>query len=167
MSKRTQSSESKTPRTKSWQSLPEYDKSLSNYDYSTLRVLESVHKRDLGSYRNTHDLYDQENQEEYMLMQKQLSMIKQEIFNRGKDASASPSYINRKEYFDPETSCVVDEHGNDLYSINFNEEEDRYIYENSNNQIVYIEDDYEYPEPSTLKEIHLEWRYWEKLDDEE
>ena len=107
-------------------------------------------------------------------MQQRIVMIKEELSNRMFDINASQTIRETGDYFDPETGLVVDEYGNKKYGIAFNEEEDDYQYDHTNNTTSHPtlenEDDdktnYVYYKNHTRKGLYEDWDYQDELEDD-
>ena len=125
---------SKVSKTSGWTTQSEYDRFLSEtQDISSLKFLKRLYPQKLREYRNSHDLNDITNQQEYKLMQQRYVMINEEIANRMMDINASPTYRREEKFFDRETGLVLNEFHQIEYSIYFNEDEDDELYDHTNN----------------------------------
>ena len=158
MSKK-QWAETKTRRTKSWQSQPEFDNMLGDLDISSLRMLKQKREGDLRSYKTNNDMSNPDIFEEYTYLQQNYKMICDELTHREMDIRASKM---PKERFDSETGLVLDEHGKPIYSIDYNSEEDSLIYRDNTGTILSEnnEDDNDGKRKSrTRKEVYEGWDY--------
>ena len=168
---RIQYAESKEPRTKSWTSNPAYDKFLSEVDFSGLKLLLQVNYTNKERLRKHCDIHSKEIYDEYMKYENKIGMIKNEMYNRYMDISASPSYrLGDSDYFDANTGCVVSyqyDCKNNLYDIYFSENEDSLIYhdDDANIYMFFDTDTSEYSEVDR-NVLYLQWNYTKELEED-
>lgn len=113
---------SKVPRTSGWQSQNEYDNLLADLSFSSLKALKHIYNKEIRDFPNHFDLNESENQSFYKEMLQRKHMIDEEYEFR----KNNPQPYG--EYFDAETGYVLNEFGEAIYGISFNEDEDNYVY---------------------------------------
>lgn len=162
----------KYQRTSGWETQPDYDNILADLDVSSLVFLKNkLYPSRLREFRNTHDLNEPENQKKYKLMQQRVVMIGEELYNRVGNIYASKTYQHQSDRFDNQTGIVLDKYGNVKYGIAFNEDEDDYIYDHTNNTTSHPtlnskdDEEYTYKKFHTKKGIYEDWNYIKDLDD--
>lgn len=152
MTVKNQWAEAKGPRTKSWKSNPTYDNFIGDLDMSSLRVLKKKRKNDLHYFTLYHDMKLKDNKDEYYTLRQTYSMIKEEIYTRTVNNRIIRGY---DEWFDSETGLVVGQDGQPCYSITYNEDEDKIIYDGYNNIPEEYEDEID-KKPNRL----TDWKQW-------
>lgn len=149
--------QSKARRTKSWKSNPDYDNLISDFSISSLEFLEEQKPKNIKEYKKNHNLDDPKILKEYQQMKQSLKMVKDERIHRTYDLMAS----TKVEYwFDAESGLVMNSNGEELYTIDFSADEDKYIVRDSNGDIIdtYDEEDI-HPTRRSLEEVYKDWGY--------
>jgi len=162
-------------KTKGYHSQPKFDNLLEDLDISSLKFLNGKYRKEIQSFREQFDLNDEENQKFYKEMLQRKKMIQEDIKIKMMDIYSSPSYQNRKGYFDPETGLVLDEDSNVAYEIAYADDNcSGMVYikdndmriKNTEYEDVSAEDDYEMYKPTDKFELYKEWEYWKEEDDD-
>lgn len=150
----------------------QFDNLIADTDISGLRFLLQKYKKDLGYFRNSHDLNNDDSFSEYREIQQRYKMIGEELDVRVSNINASSTYksINKRTSFDSQTGVVYDEEGMPTYTVDFNEDETDTIIRDIEGIIVEsFDDDYDeiddddYDDvnlPKTKKEMYGNWKYW-------
>jgi hypothetical protein len=146
----------RVPRTRSWRNQPKFDKFLADTDISGLNYLKSQYNREIRDFPNHFDLNDPEVQEEYYAMLKRRAMINDEIEKRY-EYGIIPEH---EERFDADKGYVVSERGLE-YSIAFNENETRYVYNSATFEDSISNDANERP---SIYSQYKDWEYWKTND---
>lgn len=165
-----QYTESKTPRTKSWQSNPEYDLMLGDLGYSSLRFLELVYHKKIKEYPIIHDMSRKSCRDELQEMIIRRSMITDEKISKLSYIYGSELNQYRGHYLDVETGLVLNEIGEIQYGMYLSEDEDSILYDTTDNVALsyfsFNEQPYDdYPLPESRTEIYANWNYTEDLED--
>ena len=159
----------KVNRTKGYKSQKEYDIEISDFDMSSLRFLKFKYKKDLLDFHNHFDLNDPECYNEYTRLQQRYKMINEELHHRSLDIYASPSYQDRGEYLDTDTSLLIDKYGEIICEVSYDEDYNHIMYDGEEVQslredfIEDKEDDYIMYTSPERKDIYRDWNYYEEI----
>jgi len=172
MKRRNQYTETKAPRTHSWQGNLEYDYMVSELSISSLRFLHDFYKKERRDFIKQFDIFNSVYQIEYMRILRIEGMISEEIGNRTMNELCNQTM----ECFDSEKGVVYDENEKELYSVALNELEDEFVYTNINTKeskestfnsgSIDDETDYELYEPIDRNASYELWNYVSLIDED-
>ena len=154
--------DSKSRRTGSWKSQPDFDKLLAETETSGLRYLQTKYENQLYNYKSTHNLNKKDYFKEYKEIQQRYKMINDEMFHRINDIWASPTYRESVGLqLDSSKGLIWSKDGMPLYTVDFNEYESGFIVRDLEGIIIDDTNAGDNNNPKlSIKEMYDKWDYW-------